>query len=468
MKRAVVIGGSLAGMSAAKVLSSAFDEVVVLDRDHFPTEVSARSGVPQSKHAHALLERGENELEKLFPGFASQMEAGGALRFDAGVGLATLRAPGWQDVGPNGHDSLWSSRDLLESTVRRLFLRGSNAQVREGAQVLGISASLGPKPRVTGVRFRVEGGSEEHIAADLIVDASGRNTHSDDWLKQLGIPAPTMQRVDAKAGYASRFYKAPAHEHRPRSMWWQGLWVEWQPPMMPRGAVIFPIEGDRWLVTAAGIGDDRPPTDEDGFVRFLDTLASPAVAQAVALAEPISAISGNRAMANVFRRYDTWQTPLLGFIALGDAACAFNPIYGQGMSCATASAGILGEVLAQTGPGDRLSPAFLKRQGKFLGSVWDLATGADFKWPTTEGPRPNIPAPIGKYIDVAFEQSHRNAALRRHVAPVFYLTGPFTRFFHPRYMAQVLAAAAKRSAGEKLFGRRLTTPYPPIPSGAGL
>lgn len=464
MTRAVVIGGSLAGMSAAQVLTAAYDEVIVLDRDHFPTEVSFRSGVPQSKHAHALLERGERELEKLFPGFGAAMEAGGALRFDAGVALATLRAPGWQDVGPNGHDSLWSSRDLLESTVRKLFLRETRAKVRQGVQALGLVGSGGTKPRATGVRFRTENGAEEELLADLIVDASGRNTHADAWLRQLGVPPPATQRVDAKAGYASRFYKAPPRADRPRSMWWHGLWVEWQPPAMPRGAVIFPIEGDRWLVTAAGIGDDRPPTDDEGFVKFLSTLASPAVAQAVALAEPISGVSGNRSMANVFRRYDTWQTPLAGFIALGDAACAFNPIYGQGMSCATASAGILAEALREAGPTARLPALFLKRQAKFLGSVWDLATGADFKWPTTEGARPNVPGPIGKYLDVAFECIHRDAELRRHIAPVFYLTGPFTLFFHPRFMAQVFAATAKRRVSEQMFGRELTAPFPPVPT----
>jgi hypothetical protein len=166
----------------------------------------------------------------------------------------------------------------------------------------------------------------------------------------------------------------------------------------------------------------------------------------------------------VFRRYDTWATPLGGFIALGDAACAFNPIYGQGMSCATASAGILSEVLRATGPTDRLPPAFLKQQAKFLGSVWNLATGADFKWPTTEGERPKVPAAIGKYLDVAFECVHRDATMRRHVAPVFYLTGPFTLFFHPGFMAKVFAETAKRKLAEQVFGRELTAPFPPVPS----
>lgn len=454
-------------MSAAQVLAAAYDEVLVLDRDHFPAEVSSRSGVPQSKHAHALLERGQLELDRLFPGFTRDMLAGGALSFDAGEGLATLREPGWQDVGPNGNDSLWSSRDLLESTVRKLFLKEQRAKVRQGVQVLGLigaAGATGASRRATGVRVRNENGSEEQLSADLIVDASGRNTHSDAWLRQLGVSPPAMQRVDAKAGYASRFYKAPPAERRTQAMWWKGLWVEWQPPKMPRGAVIFPIEGDRWLVTAAGIGSDQPPTDEEGFVRFLDTLASPAVAQAVALAEPISSVAGNRAMANVFRRYDTWPTPVGGFIALGDAACAFNPIYGQGMSCATACASILRDTLRDTGSGPRLPAAFFKRQAKFLESVWNLATGADFKWPTTEGTRQGIPPIIGSYLDVAFECIHRDAALRRHVVPVFYLTGSFTLFFDPRFMAKVFAQTAKRNLSHRLFGRELTAPLPPIPS----
>jgi hypothetical protein len=297
----------------------------------------------------------------------------------------------------------------------------------------------------------------------LVVDASGRNTHAEAWLKELGVGAPITQRVDSKAGYASRFYKAPPPERRPKSMWWKGLWVEWQPPHLPRGAVIFPIEHDRWLVTAAGIGADQPPTDEAGFVKFLDTIASPAVAHAVALAEPLSGISGNRSMANVFRRYDKWPKPLGGFIALGDSVCAFNPIYGQGMSSATACASILGEAVHEAGATDRLPALFFKRQAAFLASVWNLATGADFRWPTTEGHRPPMPPGVGEYINLAFECAHDNAVLRRHLAPVFYLTGSMALFFEPRFVAKVLAQAAKKRFTHQLLGPKIVSPEPPIP-----
>jgi hypothetical protein len=276
-----------------------------------------------------------------------------------------------------------------------------------------------------------------------VVDASGRNTHVESWLSALAIPPPQTQRVDAKAGYASRFYQAPPPERRPAHWWWKGLWVEWQPPDLPRGAVIFPLENDRWLVTAAGIGGDVPPTDETGYLAFLSTLSSGALARAVALATPLSDVAGNRSLANVFRRYDGWQAGPAGFVALADAVCAFNPIYGQGMSCASACAGILRAVLRERGPSG-FERAFFERQGEFLLSVWNLATGADFLWPTTEGMRPNVPGPVGAYLNLAMETAHCDAVARRHLAPVFNLVGDMKLFFSPGFALRVLTTGTAR------------------------
>jgi 2-polyprenyl-6-methoxyphenol hydroxylase-like FAD-dependent oxidoreductase len=463
MSRAVVVGGSIAGMCAARVLFDAYDEVVIVDRDHYPSEAIARSGVPQSRHAHALLARGQEELERSFPGFVAAMRAGGALMFDAGSGFAMRRRPGWQDVGPNGVETLWSSRDLLEFTVRSLLRKQTKVQLREGTQVLGLRAERGSALRVSGVRIRSEAFGEHELSADLVMDASGRNTRADEWLRELGLPLPETQRVDAHAGYASRFYKAPPPERRPKEWWWQGLWVEWQHGL-PRGAVIFPIEGDRWLVTCAGIGGDHPPTDEAGFLAFLETLSSPAVAQAVALAEPLSPISGNRSLANVYRRYDQWSHELHGFVASGDSVCAFNPIYGQGMSSAAACSSLLGQVLRERGARAGFERQHFRRQGEFLTSVWNLATGADFQWPTTEGPRPRVPPGVGEYFNLALTCAHNDARLRRHLAPVFNLTSPISRFFHPPFMAKVLVRAGRDRLRQRLFGAQTIPAAPPTPA----
>ena len=65
---AIVIGGSMAGLCAARVLSKFYDKVTVIDRDAYPAGAHERPGVPQSRHVHALLMRGRIELDRLFPG----------------------------------------------------------------------------------------------------------------------------------------------------------------------------------------------------------------------------------------------------------------------------------------------------------------------------------------------------------------------------------------------------------------
>jgi 2-polyprenyl-6-methoxyphenol hydroxylase-like FAD-dependent oxidoreductase len=463
MSRAIVVGGSIAGMCAARVLCDHFKEVVLVDRDVFPSEVATRSGIPQSRHAHALLGRGQDELERLFPGFVAAMTAGGALLFDPGSELAMRRSLGWQDVGPHGFDTLWASRDLIEHTVRSRLRAHGLVELRERTSALGLRCADNAPRRVTGLRVRSEGAGEQVLDADLVVDASGRHSHAERWLQEHGLPLPDTQRVDAHAGYASRFYRPPPRERRPKEWWWKGLWIEYQPDT-PRGAVIFPIEDDRWLVTAVGIAGNYPPTDEAGFLAFLETLSSRSIARAVALASPLSDIAGNRSMANVFRRYDRWDAELRGFVALGDAVCAFNPIYGQGMSTAAASAGLLADVLRERGKGPGLERAFFARSGAFLADVWNLATGADFQWPSTEGDRPRVPPAIGAYLRIAMEAGHFDAALRRQIVPVFNLTGSLKLFFEPRFAARALAAAARRRLRARLGVTAYAPDLPPAPA----
>lgn len=463
MARAVVVGGSLAGMCAARVLCDFYDEVVLVDRDVFPAGVAPRAGVPQAKHAHALLGRGQQELERLFPGFVAAMTAGGALSFDPGKELAMRRSLGWQAVGPNGFDALWASRDLLEHTVRSRLRAHGSVQLQERTAALGLRCADNAPRRVTGLRVRSEGRGEHVLDAELVVDASGRNSHAERWLSEHGLPLPNTQRVDAHAGYASRFYQPPTGDQRPREWWWRGLWIEGEPGL-PRGSVIFPLEHDRWLVTAVGFGGQYPPTDPDGFHAFLESLSSRAIARAVARATPLSDVAGNRSLANVFRRYDAWDAELRGFLALGDAVCAFNPLYGQGMSTAAACAGMLADVLRERGRGPGLERAYFARIGRFLGDVWNLATGADFMWPTTEGDRPNLPPAIGAYLRLALEAAHGDPELRRHIIPVFNLTGPMSLFFHPRFAAKVAKAVAGRRLRARLGVSTLAPDLPPAPA----
>ena len=75
---AVVLGGSLAGLLAARILADHFDEVTVIERDAYTETTAARKGIPQANHVHGLLVRGRQILEELFPGVQDEMIAAGA------------------------------------------------------------------------------------------------------------------------------------------------------------------------------------------------------------------------------------------------------------------------------------------------------------------------------------------------------------------------------------------------------
>lgn len=150
-------------------------------------------------------------------------------------------------------------------------------------------------------------------------------------------------------------------------------------PDIPGGAVILPVEGRRWIVTLVGHRGDHPPLDEEGFLAFARGLAGPQVYDAIRQAEPISGISGYRRTENRWRHYARLARWPDGLIALGDAVCAFNPVYGQGMTVGALAAETLADVLA--GPGEAgLGLAFQKRLAKMLQVPWQLATGDDFRW----------------------------------------------------------------------------------------
>src|SRR5262245_40437561 len=150
-KHAIVIGGSIAGLCAGRVLSNFFDHVTVIDRDTYPTGTQERAGVPQSRHVHALLARGRQELERLFPGFDRLTMARGAQDLDFGLDFAALRPTGWARRESEGFRLLFASRNLLEATVRELFRQLPNVTLLERTTVTELIAHRDTNLRVTGV-----------------------------------------------------------------------------------------------------------------------------------------------------------------------------------------------------------------------------------------------------------------------------------------------------------------------------
>ncbi len=388
-QQAIVIGGSIAGMCTARVLSDYCDRVIVIDRDTYPTGPQERSGVPQSRHVHALLARGRQELERLFPSFDQTMVEHGAHEIDFGLDFATLRPSGWAPRQSDGLQLLFASRNLLESVVRDLCRKHINIEFLERTTVTRLAATQNGRLRATGVHISsLDTEAPATLDADLIVDASGRNSKSPEWLQDLALKVPEESVVNSYTGYSSRWFAMPDAARWPHEWWWKGIWIDIAPPDHMTAGVLFPVEGNRCIVTLAGVNKQYPPNEEEAFMQALGTLRSPILAEAIRLAEPLSSVSSYRTMANRLRHYERWNERLDGFVALGDSTCAFNPVYGQGMTTGTLSALVLHDCVKKHGlMNAELSQIFFREQARMQQDPWVLATGADFRFPATEGIR---------------------------------------------------------------------------------
>ena len=444
-KHAIVIGGSIAGLCAGRVLSDFFEHVTVIDRDTYPTGAQERAGVPQSRHVHALLARGRQELERLFPGFDRLMSERGAQNLDFGLDFAALRPTGWARRETEGFRLLFASRNLLEATVRELFRQLPNVTLQERTTVTELLASRETNLRVTGARVTpLDAGNPSEMSADLIIDASGRASKAPEWLQALGLQPPEESVVNGHAGYSSRWFQAPEPNQWPRDWWWKGIWIDIKEPDHMMAGVLFPLEQGRWIVTLGGMAKHYPPSDEEGFMHALSMLRSPILAEAVRFATPLSPVYSNRSMTNRMRHYDRWRERLDGFIALGDSVCAFNPVYGQGMTTSAVSASILADCLQKYGPAHPdFARHFFQAQAQFQESPWRMATGADFRHPETEGVRPQGARLFDPYMNALFAAAAQDSVVRRRLVEVIHMLKAPPALFAPTIVSRVALATAR-------------------------
>jgi 2-polyprenyl-6-methoxyphenol hydroxylase-like FAD-dependent oxidoreductase len=337
-----------------------------------------------------------------------------------------------------------------------------NVRVQQGADVAGLIRGWPDDDRVAGVRLRSRtagpdggrGGVE--FTADLVVVADGRNSRLPDWLAALGYQPPAETVVNSFQGYASRLYRPPAGFEPD----WKGLYVQQAPPVDPRGGLVSPVEGGRWLVSLIGGDGDYPPTDEAGFLAFARSLRSPAVYEAIAGAEPLTPIAGQRATENRRRHYDRLGRFPDGVVAVGDAVCAFNPVYGQGMSAAALGAEVLDGWLREgpsyRGPGR--GRVFQCRLARATAAAWQLSTGADYQFRTAEGPAQGRVARLtGGYVAGVMRAATRRPSVRRRLAEVLHLLRPPSALFGPGVLARV---AWDGLTGRGDASRRRVTPLP--------
>ena len=425
-----MIGASLAGLVAARVLHDFFDEVLVVERDHVPDGPESRSGVPQARHIHVLLVRGAQILEELFPGFRMELVRGGAPTVDWPSEVLWLAPSGWVQRTGASFELISASRDVLDWTVRGRVLGVDRVRLLDRHDATGLLAARAG--RVTGVAIRSRAdGTPTELEADLVVDASGRNSHAPAWLMSLGHARVDESVVNAFLGYSSRVYAPPAAFHSD----WKAIVLTSRPPDAKRAGVLFPLNGGLWHVTLVGTGHDYPPTDESGFTDFARSLRSSVLHDAIAQATPVTSISGYRRTENQLRHYERLSDFPDGFVVLGDAASAFNPVYGQGMSVAGISSLVLRQWLKDGGP----SETFQKRLARAVATPWLLATSEDFRFPTTEGAgRSALTRVMHRYIDRVISVATVDNVVLDTFIGVVHLVQPPSALFRPSIVARVL------------------------------
>ncbi len=440
-QHAVIIGGSIAGLAAARVLSDYFDRITIIERDHPSEDDDFRSGVPQNRQPHALLKRGLVELEGLFPGFSADWAAAGAVLVDFGKDVDWFSFGRWRPRYEPGLQSYSSSRPLLEGTVRRRLVNNAKICFVYETEVIGLAAT--PKgERATGVIIRSRDGHqvEDILEADLIVDASGRASHTSEWLVSLGYARPKTTVINSFPGYASRIYE------RPQGMEASMMYIQPTPPDHKRGAILLPLEGNRIHACLIGMAKDYPPTDDAGFLSFLQTLPEKRMYDVLKDAKPLSPVVGYRRAENVLHHYGQQECWPENFVALGDAVCGFNPVYGQGMTVAVLGALKLQERLRlqrQTSDGlDGLAAGFQKELGKVVDFAWQLATGEDMRWlPITEGcSTPNFATSMRlNFMKKVMVASTKEPLVAEAFYRVMNMIASPAAFLRPNVMAKILA-----------------------------
>ncbi|MEV6970694.1 squalene monooxygenase [Hamadaea sp. NPDC051192] len=369
--RAIVVGGSVAGLLAARVLAGTFDHVLVLDRDEMPLQAAHRKGVPQSRHAHGLLDKGRAILDELLPGFTADIVARGAVTADTHADVIWYNDGHRMLRAPSEMTALCVSRPTLEAYVRSRVAALPQVEIRAGVAVDGLTVADG---RVTGVRTQ-----DEILHADVVVDATGRSNRGPAWLTEHGYAAPPEDTVKAGLVYVTREYRRD-----PAAQDYAAIIVGHH-PANPTSTGTLAAEGDRWIVTLMGVNDDIPPLDGPGFEAYAARLDGPELSRLLATAEPLTEPTRFRIGPSARRRYERCDRLPEGYLALGDSLCCFNPAYGQGMTTAAMAAQWLGQCLRSGRAG--LTRRYFAGVTAIVDTPWDITVSGDLRFPHVPGTR---------------------------------------------------------------------------------
>ena len=440
-EHAVVLGASMGGLVAARVLSDFYDRITVVERDVLPPDAANRRGVPQGRHVHALLGRGAAALTELFPGLSETVVDAGAPTMDyrdlsevyfSMAGHEVGRAGGFTTVPP----VLIPSRPLLESVVRQRLRAIGNVTLLEGYDVADLTSTAGGS-RVTGAQIHAHNGhGEQALDADLVVDATGRGSRTPVFVEALGYGRPAEDSVHVRLCYSSQLLRLPPGTLKEKMVLVSPV------PGRPTGAALLGYENDTWMFTVFGMAGVEPPCELTEMLAFAEGLVPEHVLAAVQAGDPLAEICRFRYPESRWRRYDKMRRFPAGLVVLGDAICSFNPIYGQGMTVAALQAQALRECL-ERGTAD-LARRYFRAAAKPIGVAWQFAVGGDLNLPEVEGHRPLGLRLSNKYVERLQTAAQSDLAVAEQLTRVIGLLDPPATLLHPKILLSAARAGRRR------------------------
>lgn len=432
----------MGGLSAAGALSSAFKQIVILERDTLPASVMSRAGVPQDRHPHLLLAGGLRALDSLFPGYAQDLADAGAVPVNVFEDVQYERP----DVGalPRrdcGTSLLCASRPLIEHTLRRKVIAIPNVTLQSQSRVTEIVPAV-MRPMV---KFESEAGVGAAIEADLVIDASGRGAPTLGLLDALGWETPQETVVGVDISYTTAVLR-PVRT----SFNWLNLVTLPDPATSATAGLIIPLEGGRWFTSISHHGAmDRPNTWEE-FLAVARRLNTPAIYNAIYKLLPPGGLRHFVFDASRWRHFERLERLPRGILPVADSLCRFNPVYGQGMTVAAREAKLLhdmlGRVTGEEDPIEALQAAFMSEVGALLQAPWNMGVNADFAYPTTRGERPERYEESRQFEAALFRAAVADPVVQRAFSDVVQLMAPFDLLNEPDIRRRIEAHSLVQSA----------------------
>jgi 2-polyprenyl-6-methoxyphenol hydroxylase-like FAD-dependent oxidoreductase len=444
-EHAVVIGAGMAGLAAAGAAAPWFDKVTVLERDSLPAEPAQRLGALQGRHVHALLAGGQNALESLFPGFGREVVAAGAVPVRANLDVR-FEAPGYDPFPQRdfGWTTVCASRPLIEFTVRRLARR-PNVDIRSRARVRELEVDA-RSDAIAAVHWEDDQGRIERLAADVVIDASGRAGPTLRLIAALGRPAPEETVIGVDFAYATAEFEAMREVPDD----WKVVLTQ---PLITEsvlGALLAPLEHGGWILSVGGRADETPPDDPEAFMDCIKGLRTSTIHDAVKGARRVGEIARYGFRESAWRHFGRLEGWPAGLIPFGDSICRFNPVYGQGMSVAALEgvllARLLAERAAEPNPLASLSSAFLREVQPVIQAPWDMSAIPDFFFPSTRGARPANLDQIFAYGAAFGRLAAEDPEAHKLDAEVRALLKPPSALAEPAIAAKVMAEMARMQA----------------------